>query len=290
MTYEQLKMFLAVVRQGSFRGAAKAVFKTQSTVSTSVKALEDELGFSLFSRDGYRPVLTSEGQVFCRRAEIAIEHLDQLSDLGRTLAAGVESKFTIVLSPMCPVFRLLTALKPAIESFPHTVFQVRTKALGGVLEHLDDGDADLALTNQRRYDTRFEARVLKEATTALPVAAAGYFEIDPGDVIGHDEARRHMQIIIQDPSKRSPKTSIGVVPGGRVWLVDDIEVKKALIVAGLGWGILPKHIIDDQLADGRVVPIRVLGIMDVATVPVVMYRRADRAVGPVGQRLWQTLV
>lgn len=64
MTNEQLKAFLAVVEQGSFRKAAQAIFKTQAAVSASVASLEHEFDILLFSRDEYRPKLTHAGHQF----------------------------------------------------------------------------------------------------------------------------------------------------------------------------------------------------------------------------------
>ena len=60
MTNEQLRMFIAVAEQGSFRRAAEVVNKTQSTVSFAVKTLENELQLQLFSRDAYRSELTPQ--------------------------------------------------------------------------------------------------------------------------------------------------------------------------------------------------------------------------------------
>lgn len=48
MTFEQFKYVLEVAKCGSFNQAANTMFLSQSTLSTSIKNLEEELGQSLF--------------------------------------------------------------------------------------------------------------------------------------------------------------------------------------------------------------------------------------------------
>jgi DNA-binding transcriptional LysR family regulator len=57
----QLEAFLAVVREGSFSAAAKALFRTQPAISQTIKKLEDEIGRPLFDRSSRRGVLTDAG-------------------------------------------------------------------------------------------------------------------------------------------------------------------------------------------------------------------------------------
>ena len=59
----QLEAFLAVVREGSFSAAAKALFRTQPAISQIIKKLEDEIGRPLFDRSSRRGVLTDAGRV-----------------------------------------------------------------------------------------------------------------------------------------------------------------------------------------------------------------------------------
>ncbi|MEM9490790.1 MAG: LysR family transcriptional regulator, partial [Myxococcota bacterium] len=89
MTHEQLRMFLAVAEQGSFRSAARAVAKTQPSVSAAVRALEHEFDLELFDRSGYRPTLTVQGQTFYRRARAVAREFASLEALARQLATGV---------------------------------------------------------------------------------------------------------------------------------------------------------------------------------------------------------
>ena len=69
MTEEQINTFLAILRRGSFSGAAQELFMSQPAVTHRVKTLEEELGVALFIRDNARAVLTPAGQVFVKEAQ-----------------------------------------------------------------------------------------------------------------------------------------------------------------------------------------------------------------------------
>lgn len=64
----KLKVFLAVWDTGSFSRAAELIHLTQPTVSGHVKALEDYLGVSLFSRTGKDVIPTKAGRLLYPRA------------------------------------------------------------------------------------------------------------------------------------------------------------------------------------------------------------------------------
>lgn len=82
---QKILYFLKVVETGSFSGAARALYLSQPALSKQMAKLEQELGFSLFNRSGYRPVLTAKGQLFyqaCIRLDRQCqEMLDQLRQL-----------------------------------------------------------------------------------------------------------------------------------------------------------------------------------------------------------------
>ncbi|MGE5146303.1 MAG: LysR family transcriptional regulator [Candidatus Eiseniibacteriota bacterium] len=65
---ELARTFLEVVAAGSFIGAAERLHITQSTVSSRIRTLEDQLGYTLFVRNKAGAVLTPGGQQFQRHA------------------------------------------------------------------------------------------------------------------------------------------------------------------------------------------------------------------------------
>lgn len=68
MTIQQCKYVLEIAKTGSFSEAAKQLFVAQSSLSISVKTLEQELNIKIFERSGNGVFLTEEGAEFVRYA------------------------------------------------------------------------------------------------------------------------------------------------------------------------------------------------------------------------------
>ena len=69
MQLEQLEIFVAVARCGSFTAAAKQLYISHSSTSRAVSALEDELGVRLFRRGNRVNGLTAAGETLLEEAE-----------------------------------------------------------------------------------------------------------------------------------------------------------------------------------------------------------------------------
>ena len=68
MQLEQLEIFVAVARCGSFSAAAKQLYISHSTTSRAISALEDELGVRLFYRGNRVNGLTAAGETLLEEA------------------------------------------------------------------------------------------------------------------------------------------------------------------------------------------------------------------------------
>ncbi|GHF13651.1 transcriptional regulator [Kordiimonas sediminis] len=92
-----LRTFLATAETGSFLGAADVVCVTQSTVSTRIKTLEDQLGVVLFERGKKGAFLTPAGHRFVPHATALVRGWEQArmdvgvsADHGFTLRVGAQ--------------------------------------------------------------------------------------------------------------------------------------------------------------------------------------------------------
>ena len=76
MDSEQLKVFLAVVQQGSFGRVAEERYVTQRAVSRQISRLENEIGVKLFTRTTNSIRLTAAGKYFASRAQEYLNNFD----------------------------------------------------------------------------------------------------------------------------------------------------------------------------------------------------------------------
>ena len=100
--------------------------------------------------------------------------------------------------------------------------------------------------------------------------------------------RTHPQIVLADSAQAADAPSLNVLKGGMQWRVTDVAAKKEVILAGMGWGGLPEHVVADELASGTLVALEVpefeAGVMELYAM-----RRRDRAHGVVASVLWEEL-
>ncbi len=76
MTITQCKYVLKIAECGSFNEAAKQLFIAQSSLSVSVRQLEEEFDIKIFERSGNGVYLTEEGAEFVRYARCITEQND----------------------------------------------------------------------------------------------------------------------------------------------------------------------------------------------------------------------
>ena len=110
-----LRIFTAVVRYGGVSRAAEALNLTHSAVSHQIRALQEELGVTLFEKRGRGLALASEAFAFASRVEAAFNEIEQAT---RELAAGRRTRLRISTIPSFAARWLLPRLGDFISSCP----------------------------------------------------------------------------------------------------------------------------------------------------------------------------
>lgn len=98
MLDKKVEYFITVVQEGSFSAASRKLYLSQPNLSKQVSLLEEELGVKLLDREGYRPVLTSAGELFYRESTKIQKQCQQLQDRiwkmeGQCIAVGFNGAF-----------------------------------------------------------------------------------------------------------------------------------------------------------------------------------------------------
>ena len=79
MNYQSLIYFKRVAELQHYTRAAKALYMTQPALSKAIRNLEEELGASLFRREGRNVVLTPYGSLFYEYVKRSVEEMDSRS-------------------------------------------------------------------------------------------------------------------------------------------------------------------------------------------------------------------
>lgn len=287
MSPDQITAFITVVQTGSFRSASKLLNKTQSTISASVKKLEDEIGFKLLNRDQYRPTVTAQGKAFLKEAKKVAKSFANSQVLGTQLAAGNEPYLSVVLSAICVVPPVLRVIKDGITEYPHTEFSITTEHMSGVIEKLIRGEADIAIGPNIGFGDDHE--YCQIGAVEISSVASPSLVLGKRSVVNQKEMRSHVHILVKDSGTESVVEHANRIPGGKCWYVNDYTIKKDLILSGLGWGRMPMHMINNDLEAHSLEEIEIDGIQNKQMVPIFKVRNINHPSGPVFQRLWDQL-
>ncbi len=248
---DQLRIFLAVVEEGSFGGAARRMNRAVSAISYGVAQLEAQLAVSLFEREGSRkPVLTPAGEGLLAEARSVADSLDALLAKTRSLHAGLESNLGLVIDVMLPGEVTARVLRAFRDRFPTVALRLRVEGLGAVVSCLIDEDAQLAIGGPIISDDPDLERQVIGAIDLIPVAAPEHplaqANIRPG------ESRKHLQLVLSDRSSRTEGREFSVL-SPLTWRLGDLGAKHSLLKEGLGWGNMPRDMVRSDLEEGRLV-------------------------------------
>src|SRR5215218_10344919 len=130
----QLRAFSILARTGSFTETAYEMHLTQSAISHSIRALEEDIGCRLLDRMGKTVVLTQAGEQLLVHAERVLQEMAtaraELSHLGK----WGSSRLRIGASTTACQHVLPTVLREFKESFPQCAISIQP---GDTPENID---------------------------------------------------------------------------------------------------------------------------------------------------------
>jgi DNA-binding transcriptional LysR family regulator len=276
-TLHQLRIFLAVARNGSFARAAEALHLSPPTLSLQVKQLADTVGQPLFEQLGKKIYLTAAGRTLADACTDIEQRLDQLSD---DLAAlqGVEKgslKLAILTTVKYTVPKLLggfCAAHPGIE----VAMVVGNRE--NLLQRLAQNQDDLCIMGQPPE----QMDVVSEAFGQNPlVLVAPPQHPLVGEVAIAPTRLASEPFILREPGSGTRLTAERFFAAHGVALKNRLEVGsneaiKQTVAGGLGLAVLSAHTVGPELALGE------LAKLDVQGFPLV---RHWHVVYPRGKRL-----
>lgn len=280
---EQLRVFAAVADAGSFTVAAERLGRAQSVISYTIANLEAALGVSVFERARRKPVLTEAGQSLLGDARRVETLMRDMQARARGMRQGLEAEVALVVDVMYPIDRLTEALEAFAEAFPTVSLNLRVEVLGGVRQQVQDGAATFGISGPASAwpDTLVPRGI--GALTLVSVAAPHHPLAQCVGEIPTSVLREHIQLVLTDRSRLTEGQRFGV-HASRVWRIGDLGAKHRLLLAGLGWGNMPYHMVQADLAAGRLV--RLLPAdRNAVFYWLTLIHRADTTLGPAASWL-----
>ena len=284
-TFDQLKIFLAVVENGSFAAAGRKLNRATSVISYGVSNLEAQLGIMLFDRETTRrPIFTEAGHDVLDEAGAVAQGIDGLRAKVKGMLDGLESEVRLAVDVMLPAARLGAVLRSFSETFPTVSLRLSVEALGAVTGLVLDRQAVLGVSGPLAAEKDEIERVAVGSVEMIPVAApdhplARLEKITPG------AGRDYIQLVLTDRSPLTEGRDFGVL-SRRTWRLADLSAKHALLREGVGWGNMPLAMVESDLASGALVRLAMPDFPGALYCLSAIYRR-DTPPGPAGSWLLQ---
>jgi len=146
MGIHQLRCFSAVVRAGSFTRAAEHLGITQPSLSQQIQKLEKQVGSPLFERLGRSIRLTAYGEALRQPAADILHQVAEVSSSLNNLQEGVCGKLRVGVIPTIMPYFIAPRIGGFLSSFPKVDLQLIEDTTPRLVEQLQGGDLDLALS------------------------------------------------------------------------------------------------------------------------------------------------
>ena len=283
VSLDQLRTFIAAVDEGSFSAAARKLHRVQSAVSGWIGALEEQIGVALFDRSGRYPKLTEEGVLLLADARNIVAGVDTLKARARLMTSGVEAELSVMVDVFFPTSVISAVAKAFASRFPLTPLRVYVDALGAAYMPVLDGRCSLGiLPPLPREFPSLNGERLGELPL-IAVAAPAHPLAQRKGRIARSELAKHVQLVLTDRSDLTEGRHFGVASPA-TWRLSDLSTKHAFLKDCVGWGGMPLHMIEADLAAG------VLVALDTDDMPrtgfiltMSAFHRATQPPGPAGR-------
>jgi DNA-binding transcriptional LysR family regulator len=284
---KSLGVFAECVRQGSFRGAARALDMTPSAVGYHIKQLEEALAQPLFYRSTRRLSLTDAGE----RLFASAEGMMGLAETGLRQAADPEAalqgRLRVTLTSAMAQSPLAAGLAAFHRDHPRVALDLH---YSDTWEDLIAGRFDLALRSGGMDDSNLKCRKLWDMPRVLvasPVFLAAHPELNSPTQLNEIPWIRFAKMVGHRVLIGPDGAEVHVPQAGNI-TVNNIEAMADFARAGIALASPPTHVVADDLTSGRLV--EVLPAWRVTPIPVYAVWPGGAVENPLSQALLRTFV
>ncbi len=258
-TLRQLQFFVAAAEHGSVSAAAKVLSISQSSVTEAIKALEADLGISLFERRARGLEITVAGHQFLRHAR---KIRDDVSDARRAFmveSAARTGEIRLGVTSLVAGYGLSDALGRFRRTFP----AVRISAVedsGEYLEHLlIGGEIDVAFLFVSNLHNRAAFQVESIAASAMRLWLPLGHPLASEEAVSLTDVAQEPLIMLSveeiEASTQTLLSSLGTRPEV-AFRTHSVEAVRSLVATGMGVAILPDLIYRPWSLEGDRIEIR----------------------------------
>jgi DNA-binding transcriptional LysR family regulator len=258
MELRQLKTFQITATSASFTQAAVVLGYAQSSVTVQIQSLEKELGVALFDRAGRSVRLTEAGEkllVYTNRLlDLAAEAQAVVSDRGR-----LEGTLSIAAPETICTYRLPALIRRFRDTHPDVRVSFQPMLDRDIYFGVRNGVVDFGFLLQEplQSDGLVVESLQEEPLLVIGAASAPQSAlacVSPADLEGEtlfltENGCGYRHLFEREMAKAGVYSTIRLE-------FNSIEAIKQCVIAGLGFGFLPRVAVERELAQGQLCALR----------------------------------
>ncbi len=284
MDTQALKTFVDIAQSGSFSATAERMHLSQPAVSKRIAALEQQVGHKLLDRVGRRIMLTEAGKNLLPHAQKVLITLNDATRSLSRLHNDVSGRLSLGTSHHIGLHRLPPVLRQFTQRYPDVDLDIHFMDSEQACDAVIDGSLEMAVvTLPPQADARLSTQLLWPDPLDVIVGPAHplaeQHEVKLTTLAAYPavlpDAQTYTHHIIQSALARV-NTQLHVRLA-----TNYLETIKMLVNIGLGWSVLPRAMIDNEI-----VALKVPGLHMQRELGCVRHR--DRATSAAARAFMQT--
>jgi DNA-binding transcriptional LysR family regulator len=285
ITLDQLHTFLAVAERQHVSAAADALGISQGSVSTVVHRLEQRLGLPLFQRVGRNVQLTDVGRALRPLATRIFDDVALIDELCTSFLGDERGEIAVAAGHVVGSHRVPGWLAPFVAAHAQLGLHLRVARYRDMIVMLQDGEVDIIFAGSEVHAAGLESMTM-ECTEMALVAAPGHPLARSRVPARELNAYRHLE------HERGTATHVlaSQLLGEHGVDAEAVELEEGALLpalrAGLGFAVMPRALVENDLAAGRLV---VLPCPGPRVVQCFTAARREGVHTPAVELLWQHL-
>lgn len=259
MDIRHLKTFKSIIEEGNFSNAALKMGYTQSTVTSQIQQLEQELSIKLFEKIGRNMVLTTLGKELIPYANELLDTVKKIESIGKH-DNNITGELKIAIAESLMSYKLQNVLSLFRQQAPNVRISIISLNCLAIKNTLLKGEVDVGLM----YDVGNKHESLTTIELAdfpLALVCSPSFAQDEIDLCTPNQ-QLNISLIINEADciyrkiieKYFRDNDIFLNNTMELWSIEGI---KGCVASNLGISFLPRFVVEEELENGKLKELKV---------------------------------
>jgi LysR family hydrogen peroxide-inducible transcriptional activator len=147
MNIQQFEYVLALADTRHFETAADRCHITQSTLSTMISKLEEELGILIFDRKKKPLEITSEGVQLITQIQIISKEIGNLDEIVKEIKGEIKGEISISVIPTIAPYLIPLFITQFAAKYPQLRIQVKEEQTAEIIRNLKQRTLDIGIVS-----------------------------------------------------------------------------------------------------------------------------------------------